>query len=689
MRITSPTDIRNVKNKGKSKRPRSLLRFGLALGGLCLTAACASSGSNGKKDVGGASSKEFAFSSEPAVTRIQLLHLSDHESEIIASYPNGGFNSVGGVANTSALVRALTDAITSPTLVLSAGDTFMPAPTLQAGTAGDNPVSKANNLIGLSGAALGNHEFDFGEDFLSAMIKNAAFPYISSTIEVKDGPLKDVLLNVDIDDPAPWLDAIPGKLTPRAKFCASLNRRVLSNQNCPTELLFGVVGSLTQDLQALSSPSSNVVLPLDVKGVQVAIQRQVNALKREGINKVILLSHLQGVKYELELLKEGLTGVDVIIAGGGDDRLADEPSHLIAGDSRGKICGTERRCYPMFRQSLDEEPVVIVATDGQFRYLGRLVVSFDAEGRLTWFDDKRSRPWPITRNSVDFFSPSLDGNPALAQRLEESTVRFLEPMMKSFATTETYFEGRREVIRNQETNLGDLSADAMAWSARKTRPDLDIAFALRNSGGIRDSIGYALRVNRDVSETPIRELDIRSAFRFNNPIEIVETTHQSVVETLEAALREAGYGNGAFPQLSDGVLLQYNSKGVDQVQRRTPSGVYEITQAGSKIVNFSYIDRDGNRVYLKKEGGIVNPTQSITIATLKYLAKGGDAYFPLRHVRPFRTRKMRTKDRPFGPTEQDAFREYLDELTIKGRWAKGNAYKYDGSSSKGRRIQRL
>ena len=63
------------------------------------------------------------------------------------------------------------------------------------------------------------------------------------------------------------------------------------------------------------------------------------------------------------------------IAGGSDTLLADSTDRLRAGD-------TATGDFPTLGTNADGEPVAIISTDGQYSYVGRLVVDFDANGVL-------------------------------------------------------------------------------------------------------------------------------------------------------------------------------------------------------------------------------------------------------------------------------------------------------------------
>jgi 2',3'-cyclic-nucleotide 2'-phosphodiesterase (5'-nucleotidase family) len=65
--------------------------------------------------------------------------------------------------------------------------------------------------------------------------------------------------------------------------------------------------------------------------------------------------------------------VDIIVAGGSNTLLADDTDTLRAGDEA-------EGPYPILKTDADGNPVAVVNTDGNYKYVGRLVVDFDAAG---------------------------------------------------------------------------------------------------------------------------------------------------------------------------------------------------------------------------------------------------------------------------------------------------------------------
>ena len=92
----------------------------------------------------------------------------------------------------------------------------------------------------------------------------------------------------------------------------------------------------------------------------------------QGVNKVILLAHMQWIDLEKELATK-LRDVDIIVAGGSNTLLADATDRLRPGDEAADV-------YPLLFETPKGEPLLLVNTDGDYRYLGRLVVDFDERG---------------------------------------------------------------------------------------------------------------------------------------------------------------------------------------------------------------------------------------------------------------------------------------------------------------------
>ncbi|HAB04126.1 MAG TPA: bifunctional metallophosphatase/5'-nucleotidase, partial [Alcanivorax sp.] len=181
-------------------------------------------------------------------------------------------------------------------------------------------------------------------------------------------------------------------------------------------------------------------------------QPKIDELRDQGVDKIIMLAHMQTLSVEKELATL-LEGVDIIVAGGSNTLLADDNDRLRDGDSAADV-------YPLTFTSAADEPVLVVNTDGDYKYLGRLVVRFDDDGVL------------LTDSLDDTVNGAYVTDETMAENLEgtpnsdvTTIVTALEDVLAArdgniLGRTAVYLDGRRNQVRTQETNLGNLTADA-------------------------------------------------------------------------------------------------------------------------------------------------------------------------------------------------------------------------------------
>lgn len=619
--------------------------------------------------------KSTAFSTQQTTRQMALFHMSDMESELVDLQNTQTWKRElkrGGVARLHTILNSLRQRTELPSLTVSGGDTFMPSPMLHLEVNGKNAVVEAMNHLQLQASAIGNHEFDLGEEFLAEFIQNMTFPFLSASLDIKGGPLLPLTVpKHKLNANNTWLERHPGKILPRGKVCVGGKLRQTQNgtRYCDKGLTVGLIGATTERLRQLSRLSEHIHIPDSLEGVAKGVQTQADALKAEGVDIVVLLSHLQGIHRELRLLDFGLTGIDIVVAGGGDNKLADQSDRLLPGDSADPLCLIlDGECYPMIRTNKNNEPVLFVSTDGQMHYLGQLMVGFDAKGILTGFQISKSRPWPVDEISIMELGAQV-APPLYA--LRQNILDILEPKSTPFAQVDFFLDGTRESIRNRETNLGNLSADSMVWSARQSFPQKKIAMALRNGGGVRAPIGTVDAKTENLVGGPIRPIDIESAFRFNGEIVVVDTTHRVLVENFESALRGAGSSQGRFPQVSKGVNLTYSTRAPEQTHLLSNGKIRKLLCPGYRVVNLTITPPGDKPIRIVYDGKLLTPDEKISFATLEYLAKGGDGYFPTRE-RSIQTHLVKKDNLPIG--EQTALMDFIQHEVAEGRWENGKAY---------------
>ena len=395
--------------------------------------------------------------------------------------------------------------------------------------------------------------------------------------------------------------------------------------------VFGVVGVTTPLLPSISSPGDVVVSPsnpADLEALAATIQPLVDDLSAQGINKIILLAHLQQLSNELELAPL-LRDVDIIVAGGSDTLLAADGNRLRANDTRAGE-------YPLLRASATGQPVAVVNTSREYRYVGRLVAGFDAAGVLSDIGDE-SGAYATDSEGVQATGDAAPAPEVVAATDEvRSVVTELDGTI--FGSTGVYLNGLREAVRTEETNLGDLSADANLAAARAVDPT--VAVSIKNGGGIRASIG-AVKPGPEGTLIPpeanpltgkeagqISLLDVQNALRFDNSLTVLTLTAAELQAVLEHGVVASGPGAtpGQFPQVS-GVSFSFDPS--------LPGSAYDedgtLVTPGERVRSAAILNDDGSVQDVLVENGqlVGDPDRPIRVVTLGFLADGGDSYpFP-------------------------------------------------------------
>ena len=539
---------------------------------------------------------------------LQLLHAADMEGDIEA---------LENAPRFSAVLNALKVEYEN-TVIIASGDSYTPGPLFAAGNdrslrdvLGREGSGRADilmlNALGFMAAALGNHEFDAGTAMLGGLIRNdgrgyvgTAFPFLSANLDFSlDSNLADLVV-----DAGQEASSIPNSITKSAVITTPSGEKI------------GVVGVTTPGLRSVSKSEDVGVAPGDpddIAALAAIVQESVDGLTATGVNKVIVAAHLQQIRID-EMMAVHLRDVDIIIAGGSNTLLADNTDRLREGD-------IPERPYPILTKSLTNEPIAIVGTDGNYRYVGRLVVGFDKTGVLL--------PESIEAEVSGAFAADergvVDtGNAVPALRVVEITEAIQNVLIEKdgniFGQTSVYLNGNRGAVRTEETNLGNLTADANLDAARRFDPT--VVVSLKNAGGIRASIGVtASGSTLPPPENPlvgkvageISQIDIENTVRFNNGLSLLTLTATQLLEVIEhgVARSEPGSTPGQFPQVA-GVAFSFDGS----------------QPVGSRVGSLVLTDANGNRTDIIAEKGEVvgDKDRTFRIVTLDFLADGGDNY---------------------------------------------------------------
>ncbi|WP_163846812.1 bifunctional metallophosphatase/5'-nucleotidase [Pseudooceanicola aestuarii] len=408
--------------------------------------------------------------------KLTVLHTNDFHDrfEPISKYDSGCSaednaegKCFGGIARMITAVNAARDRAGDNVLLLDAGDMFQGS--LYFTQYGGDLAAEFMNGLGYDAMAVGNHEFDKGPAGLSDFLDQVQFPVLSANIDVsRDNMLAD-----------------------RVKKSVVLE--VGGEQ-------IGVVSVLAEDTPETSSPGDTVIFSSTVD----AAQGEIDRLTDEGVNKIILLTHV-GINEDLRLA-EALTNVDLIIGG---------HSHTLMTNEEGAPYA-----YPT---EVNGVPVLTAYAYG--KYLGEVQATFDDAGELT----------ELTGDPILLDASVAEDETAVA-RMAELAKPLEDLRAKVVAESGDVIDGSRESCRSGECPMGNLVTDAMLARVK----DQGIDLAITNGGGLRASI--------DAGEVTMGE--VLSVLPFQNTLSTFQTTGADIVAALENGVSQLEDGAGRFPQVS-------------------------------------------------------------------------------------------------------------------------------------------
>lgn len=338
----------------------------------------------------------------------------------------------------------------------------------------------------------------------------------------------------------------------------------------------GVFGLATPETATKANPAM-------IKGVTflagdelyACAEQQVKALTEAGCDYIICLGHL-GIDSEsepnrsIDVLSK-VTGIDVFIDG---HSHSDYEAVKAATNGTGKVGDT-----------------LITSTGTAAANVGVVTISKDG----------------ITVSSVDL--SKYEGSvKAVADRAAAIKAEIEAEYGAVFAKTEVDLNGERDPgNRTEETNLGDLIADAILWQASKDG-SLPVAkenvVAITNGGGIRASI----------AKGDITKNDVNTVLPFGNTVTYVTVTGEVLLEALEASTYCTPEAVGAFPQVAGIEFTVDTSKAYDQGEQYPGSTYY-----GPKSIN---------RVTITSiNGKDFDPKATYVVVTNDFMAAGGDTYY--------------------------------------------------------------
>ncbi len=456
----------------------------------------------------------------------------------------------------------------------------------EEGDTGGHPMFRAMNLLGYDAATFGNHEFNYGLDFLHEALGTAKFPFVCANIETLDGK-------------------------PFATPTMVLQRQVIDEAGHTHTLRIGVIGLVTP--QIMIWDKAKLEGHIRTTDIVEAARRYVPGLRAQ-CDLVVALSHSgisstarQGGEENASLYLAAVPGIDVVFTG--------HAHRVFPGPDYAGLPGIDAS-----RGTLAGKPAVMPGFWGS--HLGVIDLTLTQDQAGSWsVGDFQVEPRPIyLRRGRKTVSLAVDAAPVLAAAAPEhaATLRWMEqPVGSTTLPINTFFSLIGNDASVSLVNAAQLwyARPLLAATAYAKLPLLSAAAAFKAGGTGPDAFV-------DIPAGRLDMKDIAGIYQYANTVRAVRVSGAEVREWLERAAtifnRIDPSAAGPQPLANPGVpsytfdVISGVTYAIDlsQPQRYGPDGRV-IDPAAHRIVDLRY------------QGRPIDPAQAFIVATNNYRADGG------------------------------------------------------------------
>ncbi|MEZ8288100.1 MULTISPECIES: bifunctional UDP-sugar hydrolase/5'-nucleotidase [Vibrio] len=412
------------------------------------------------------------------------------------------------------------------TLFLHAGDCFQG--TLYFSLFKGKANADLLNALNIDAMTLGNHELDMGNEPVAIFAKRIKFPLLAGNWNLSNEDINKTHTLADNEIVKPYLTE-----TRSASF-------ITKEFDGEKVAIFGLS---IDKMAGIANPDIDTPFENALETAKATIEQ----IRKAGINKIVLLSHL-GYEADLELAAS-VTGIGVIV-GGHSHRLQGDFSDigLVKDDDYGVKVGD----------------TYVVQAGFHAMSLGHCEIEFDTEGKVTHFNGKNelllgrrlfidAKLSEVGQDDAhDMACEFLNNHPNIA-------VCKKDPELQSILTDKYQPRVRKlqqQVIAHADTTLRHIRIPdekgpsqlaplvAQSFHYLMNKKGHQVEFAIHNSGGVRNSLNSG-----DVSVADIAG----KLLPFAVPIGVYEVKGETIAGMLEGAINNAidngvvGTGSGSFP----------------------------------------------------------------------------------------------------------------------------------------------
>ncbi|SDM00968.1 2',3'-cyclic-nucleotide 2'-phosphodiesterase / 3'-nucleotidase [Ensifer sp. YR511] len=508
-------------------------------------------------------------------------------------------NDTVGLARTASIIDAIRAEATNSILVDN-GDFLQGNPmgdyiAYQRGMKdGDlHPIVAAMNVLGYDCGTLGNHEFNYGLDFMFKVLNGAKFPLVCANLT------KGALAASAREDEL------------FLKPYVILDRKVKDGSGQEHQIRIGLIGFVPP--QIMTWDAKHLEGKANARDIVKAAEAWVPQMREEGADIVVALSH-SGIGQEA--YAENLENASVPLAAiEGIDAIVTGHSHLdFPGPKFDGVGGVDNK-----KGLISGKPGVMGGFWGS--HLGLIDLLIEREGGAWRVVNSTSEARPIYRRvEKKVVAEVADRKDVLAaaQKDHEATLAYVRtPVGKTSAPLYSYFalvadDPSVQIVSQAQTwYIKDMLKD----TEHRDLPVLSAAAPFKAGG--RGGADYYT----DVPAGDIAIKNVADLYLYPNTVQAVVITGEQVRNWLEMS---AGIFNEVKPGASDAPLINggfpsYNFDVIDGVTYQIDLSVPPKFDKDGNTINAA-----SNRIKnLQFNGQAIDPAQKFVVATNNYRAGGG------------------------------------------------------------------